>query len=195
MSYEPSKINIRNLKEATKKTMFKIPINKRKKEVGKSEYKGWSIELATDDNKFLGVANLYFVVEGKEYKDKSGRKQRPRYLQILQIPYKKSYHQKFEKIYDNTPVKIYSSDPSFQYFLAYALNTINAVVINDETKKKLGIALTKKPKIRNKKLHKELNKHFYKLVEFISTKKIQKYFDKKFYLGINKMPDKKALKL
>jgi len=189
IQYEESNIDVRHLKNYTKHTMFKIPINKRKKQLGKITYKGWSIEIYGAGNNFVAVANLYFVVEGKKYKEKlTGRILRPKYMQVLQIPYKKSYHKRFETLYEGTPVKIYSSDPSFKYYLAYALNTINAVVINEETKKNLGIALTKRPRIRNPKLHKEFNKHFYKLIEFISTKKINKYLDKKYYLGINKMP-------
>jgi hypothetical protein len=187
--YVESKINIRNLKEFTKNTMFKTPINKRKKDVGKITYKGWSKELYSLGNKIVAAANLYFVVEGKRYFDKKKKVfRRPKYIQILQIPYKKSYHKQFKAIYDDTPVKIYSSDPSFKYYLAYALNTINAVVRNKETEKELGIALTKRPNIRNPKLHKEFNKHFYRLVEFIASKRISKYLDDRYYLGINKMP-------
>jgi hypothetical protein len=187
--YVESKINIRNLKEFTKRTMFRTPINKRKKDVGAITYKGWSIELYSAGNSIVGVANLYFLVEGKKYIDKKTKKiKRPKYYQILQIPYKKSYNISFGKMYDDTPVKIFSQDPSFKYYLAYALNTINAVVINKETKKHLGIALTKRPTMRNKKLHKEFNKHFYRVVEFIASKKISKYLDKKLYLGMNKMP-------
>ena len=187
--YEESKINIRNLKEYTKNTMFKTPINKRKKELGKITYKGWSKELYSLGNRIVAVINLYFIVEGKKYFDKKRKRHlRPKYLQILQIPYKKSYHSRFQAIYDDVPVKIYSSDPSFKYYLAYALNTINAVVRNKETEKELGVALRRRPSIRNPKLHKEFNKHFYKLVEFIATKKMSKYLDEKYYLGIDKMP-------
>ena len=187
--YEESQITIYHLKQFTKNTMFKIPINKRKKQVGKITYKGWSRELYSLGNRIIAVINLYFIVEGKKYFDKKKKKYlRPKYLQILQIPYKKSYHKRFKAIYDDIPVKIYSSDPSFKYYLAYALNTIKAVVINKETQKELGIALTQRPNIRNPKLHKEMNKHFYKLVEFLATKKMANYLNDKYYLGINKMP-------
>lgn len=187
--YERSKLDIRHLKNFTKNTMFKIPINKRKKELGKITYKGYSKELYTMDNRFVSVVNLYFVVQGKEYKSKSGGRKRANYMQILQIPYKKIYKGKFETIYDDVSVKIFSEDPSFKYYLAYALNQAKAVIINEYTQKHLGIALTKKPILRNKKLHKEFNKHFYKLVEFISTKKMSKYLDKRYFLGVNKMPN------
>jgi len=191
LMYKPSKINLRTLKNMTKNTMFKRPINQRKKELGKIIYKGWSKEIYNlDTNKLIGTINLYFVVEGKKYFDKKRKKYiRPNYLQILEVPYIKDYHIKFTKLIEEHPVKIYSDDPSFKYYLAYALNKSNAVLINSFTKKQLGIALTKRPKVRNPKLHKELNKHFYKLVEFISTKRIDKYLNKKTYLGINKMPN------
>jgi len=186
-NYKESKITVRSLKNFTKKTMFKTPINKRKKDIGKITYKGYSLELYTIGNKIYSVANLYFFVEGKKFFDKKTKKhKRPTYIQILQIPYKKEYNTRFDYIFENTPIKIYSSDPSFKYYLAYALNKINAVVITNETKKNLGIALKRKPIVNNPTLHKEFNKHFYKLVEFLYTKKMNKYFDKKYFLGINK---------
>jgi hypothetical protein len=192
LPYIESKIDIRHLKNYTKRTMFKTPINIRKKDIGKITYKGWSLELYGGGNAIVATANLYFLVEGKKYFDKKRKRfVRPKYYQILQIPYKKSYHTRFETLYEGTPVKIFSQDPSFKYYLAYALNTINAVVINNETKKHLGRALIDRPLVRNPKLHKEFNKHFYKLVEFISTKKINRYLNEKYYLGINKMPQLK----
>jgi len=190
MAYIQSSLTIRTLKEATKNTMFKTPINQRKKELGKIEYKGWSIEMDSVGSEFKGLATFYFLVESKLHKDKKTKKtKRFKYIQILQIPYKKSLKEKFIKIYDTYPVKIYSSDPSFKYYFAYVLNTQNAVVVNKTTKKNLGIALTKKPLVRNKKFHKEFNKHFYKLVEFISSKKVSTYMNDKTYLGMNKMPN------
>ena len=45
LMYKPSKINLRTLKNMTKNTMFKRPINQRKKELGKIIYKGWSKEI------------------------------------------------------------------------------------------------------------------------------------------------------
>ena len=193
--YIESKLDIRHLKNFTKNTMFKISINKRKKEVGKIFYKGWSLELYKEDNYFLAVANLYFFVQGKKYFDKQKRKYvRPTYLEILQIPYKKSYKESFDVLYEKTPIKIFSSDPSFKFYLAYALNKANAVVINDYTKKELGIALSNRPIINNPFLHKEFNKHFYKLVEFIAKRKVAHYLNDKYYLGINKMPNLNKLK-
>jgi hypothetical protein len=192
--YKESKLTIKKLKLFTKKTMFKQPINVRKKEVGKVTYLGWSKEIYSYDiNKLVSATNFYFLVEGKKYFDKKRKKYlRPKYLQILQVPYIKDYPKRFKFLYDEHNVKIYSSDPSFKYYLAFALNKANAVVVNKYTKKELGIALTHYPKIRNPKLHKEMNKHFYKLVEFISTKKVEKYMSKKYYLGINKMPQIKG---
>jgi len=191
MKYIPSELDIRTLKNNTKNTMFKRPINKRKKDVGKIKYLGWSKELVSDGNKIRAMCNLYFIVDGLKHFDKKTQKTtRPQYMQIVQIPYKKSYKNRFDSMYEGTPVKVFSSDPSFKYFLAYALNTVNAVVINKKTKKWLGEALTKRPKIRNKNLHKEMNKHMYKLVEFLATKKIAKYVNDETYIGMNKMPVK-----
>jgi len=117
-------------------------------------------------------------------------------MQIIQLPYRQEYREKsFQSFYEETPIKIFSSDPSFQYFLAYALNKVNAVVINRETSKHLGVALTKKPKTRNPVLHKELNKHMYKLIEFISSKKLNRYINEKTYLGMNKMPTSPDLEI
>lgn len=189
MKYKPSKIDLRTLKNNTKNTMFKRPINKRKKEIGQIKYLGWSKEIISDGNKLRAMCNLYFLVEGKIHKDKkTGKRIRPKYTEIIQIPYKKEYKEKFEVLYDKTPIKIFSSDSSFKYFLAYALNSVNAVVLNKKTKQWLDKSLIKKPKIRNTNLHKEMNKHMYKLVEFLTTKKISRYINNKTYLGMNKMP-------
>jgi hypothetical protein len=174
--------------------MFKLPINKRKKDVGKIKYLGWSKEIYSYDiNKLISATNFYFLVEGKKYFDKKRKKYlRPKYLQILQIPYIKDYPKRFKYLYNEHTVKIYSSDPSFKYYLAYALNKANAVIVNNYTKKELGIALTHFPKMRNPKLHQEMNKHFYRLIEFISIKKVESYMQDRFYLGINKLPQIKG---
>jgi len=183
--YFPSRLPLKILKQNTQNTMFKESINKRKKKLGKIFYKGWDIEYyETYQNILIPFINLYFIVEGKKYFDKKNKKyKRPKYLQILQIPYREYHKEKFSELYIEDPIKLYSDDPSFKYYLAYALNKIGAVVLNNYTISKLGKALTVYPKIRNKKLHKELNKHFYKLIEFISTRKIERYLIKKYYLG------------
>jgi len=182
--YFPSQLSLKNLKYNTQNTMFKESINKRKKQLGKIEYKGWSIEYyEIQEEVLVPFINLYFIVEGKKYFDKKNKiHKRPKYLQILQIPYREYHKERFSELYINDPIKLYSDDPSFKYYLAYALNKVGSVILNNYTISKLGKALTAYPKIRNKKLHKELNKHFYKLIEFISTKKVERYLTKKYFL-------------
>jgi len=172
--YKESKIKLKTLIN-TKITIFKESIYKRKKELGSIFYKGWTIELnKIDKNSCLALASLYFIVEGKKFNGK-----RPKFIQILQIPYRK-YNMEFRKIYD-FPLKIFSSDQSFKFYFAYALNTMNAVVLNSYTIKELDVALIKKPKHNNPKLHKELNKHFYKLTEYLKYKDIKFFLQNGFY--------------
>ena len=88
----------------------------------------------------------------------------------------------------DVPVELFSSDPSFLFYFAYALNKQNAV-IQDHIKytKWLGNSLTKRPLRNNPNLRTELTKHFYKVLQFLRTQPPSKYLDEKFLTSVTKI--------
>ncbi len=81
------------------------------------------------------------------------------------------------------PMQIFSSDPSFKYFFAYALNEMNAIVTDDKALVNwLGKSMTTKPKTNNPNFKVQLTKHFYKFFKFLANTRPKDYLDKKWML-------------
>lgn len=180
----PNGISVNKLIKLSGDEFFNIGTAQRAKGVGKFTYLGFKYVLHRNSKKKLIVyIKLYFIVQGVKNDGK-----RERYTLAAMFPYKRDI-KNMKRLFD-LPVKLFSSDPSFKWFFAYALNKSN-LVINDEkiVLAHLGESLTKAPKKRNPNLVKQLTKHFYKFFVFIGNKKPKEYLDDKFELEPNfKMP-------
>jgi len=168
-------------------TMFKKSIDERVSNIGDFKYLGF--EYTYDKNKQGNVVlfiNMYFLATSAPHKLKSGGKKRYKYLLGIKFPYIDGM--KTMKKINNVPIKIFSSDPSFNYFFAFALNRINAVIL-DHPKfiKHLSKSLNVKPKKRNPNLRKELTKHLYKVVKFLLRYSPMEYLDEQYLTNIDKI--------
>jgi hypothetical protein len=123
----------------------------------------------------------------KSKKTKNSKKKitpRENYLLVAKFPYNIKI-KNMKRLYD-VPLQIFSSDPSFKYFFAFALNRLNAVVTDDQTLVSwLGKSLTTEPKKRNPNLQVELTKHFFKFFKFIGTQRPKTYLDKRYNIPSN----------
>jgi hypothetical protein len=196
-SYKPT-IKNRNLKELsdistitlinhTNSTMFKRPVSERVKSLGGFTYKGFEYvyHQGKDGRTYLFIT-LYFNIISSPKTKKGKKAKRETYLLAVKFPYLQGMN-KMDKVFD-APVELFSSDPSFMFYFAYALKTHRAV-IDDHPKftKWLGEALTRKPKIRNPNLRTELTKHFYKVLIFLKTQPPKKYLDKRYLTDVTKI--------
>jgi len=171
-------ITVNKLIKMSGDEFFKIGTSERAKRVGKFTYLGFKYVLHRNDKKKLVVyIKLYFIAQGAKNNGK-----RERYTLVAMLPFKRKI-KNMKRLYD-LPVKLFSSDPSFKWYFAYALNKYN-LVINDEKVilRHLGESLTTAPKKRNPDLVKQLTKHFYKFFVFISNKKPREYLNDKFELS------------
>jgi len=163
---------------------FARSIQERAGDVGNFSYKGFKYTYhRTITGKLVVYVNLYFYVRGaKPPKTKKGMsKSRETYLLVAKFPYTLEV-KNMKRLY-GLPMQIFSSDPSFKYFFAYALNQMNAIVTDDnELVKWLGKSLTTKPKTNNPQFKVQLTKHFYKFFQFIANKKPKEYLDSRYMM-------------
>ncbi|MCK5536496.1 MAG: hypothetical protein KAI79_06695, partial [Bacteroidales bacterium] len=137
-----SKLTVNELYTLSQSSMFKTKTKVRASKVGKIHYVGFKYTYHRDhqgDKKLIVYINLYFYVMGASHKGK-----REKYLLVAKFPYTTKI-KNMKRLYDE-PVQIFSSDPSFKYYLTYALNKFNAVITDDLTfVNHLGQSLTQKP--------------------------------------------------
>lgn len=174
-----SRLTVAHLRRLSRTPYFKRSIQERSSELGGVRYVGFTMDTKIGSSEYF---NFCFVVEGAFSKKIN---KRPEYLEILQVEITDEF-KKFFNLYNKQPVKIFSSDPSFKYYIAYALTKRNAVIINPATVKHLGKSLTR-PAIRNNPRNKlMMNKHFYFLTKFIRSDSILQYMSKKYLLDKDK---------
>ena len=195
---EFSKIELKHLIAGAQKTMFKRDIFERVKRLGHFEYLGF--EYTYNRNKKSNLTlfiTMYFYVTSaphkkaiKNGKTKTYKESRKKYLVGVKFPYINGMKD-YDKL-QNVPIKIFSSDESFNYFFAYALNTSNAVILDDpKFINHLKTALSKRPSKRNPNLKLELTKHLYKVIEYLLKNKPIDYLDEKYLLKkIPEIPNK-----
>jgi len=192
-----SQLNSYTLIAHSQDTMFKKGISERVKMIGGFSYKGFEYVYHQGKNdKIYLFVTLYFEIVSAPYKLKGKKKtKREKYTLAVKFPYIQGM-KKLEKLMD-VPVELFSSDPSFLFFFAYALNKKNAV-IKDHPKYTdwLGSALTKKPNKNNPNLRTELTKHFYKVLQFLRTQSPSKYLDERYLTSVSKItfPNKQQMK-
>jgi len=185
-----SKLSVRILQERSNQTIFKTRTNERASAVGSFKYIGYRYVYHEENSqpfkkKWKNLdgtplslhIKMYFYVYGAKHKGKK----RQRYLICAQFPFKKGF-ETLETLYD-TPVKLFSSDPSFKYFFSYALNKENALIVDEYViLKHLGNSIKNAPKKRNPNLHTELTKHFFKFFEFVRFKRPQTFLQRRYFL-------------
>jgi hypothetical protein len=176
-----SNLRIKTLRRLTEKEFFKDDIYERISKLSNVKYIGFTMERKTKKTEYF---NFHFIVEGKKHKILG----RPKYLQIIQIPITDKF-KKFYRLYDEQSVKVFSNDPSFKYFMCYALAKKKAVIVNSATKKFLGRALIEPPRKTNPQLKLMLNKHMYYMLGFLANDNIDKFLSKKYYLDKDKFND------
>jgi len=187
-STEPkSHLSINEMIDLTSQPFFKRSINERSSELGNITYIGFKYTYHWNNNKKLILyVNLYFYIQGAKHKvsTKSKRTIRERYTIIAKFPYTTKI-KNMKRLYD-VPMQIFSSDPSFKYYFAYALNRLDAVVTDDkQCVEWLGKSLTTPPTKTNPDLQIQLTKHFYKFFKFLSNHKPKEYMVKRFQIPSN----------
>jgi len=182
-----SRLDVDELIKISEQPFFKHSIHERASEVGNFKYIGFKyVYHRAISGQLVVYVNLYFYVKGaRPPKPKKGSKKRSSaretYLLVAKFPYTTKV-KNMKRLYDS-PMQIFSSDPSFKYYFAYVLNSLNAVVKDDkELVKWLGESLTIKPKKNNPEFKAQLTKHFYKFFKFIANKRPKEYLDKKYLL-------------
>ncbi len=186
-----SELSVNELIEISQKQFFKVGIKERSSTLGGFKYIGYQPVLHRNKKKQLVVyISLHFYHRGSNYdlsknsKGKTTRKKKKRetYLLIAKFPYKKNL-KNMKRLY-NAPIQIFSSDPSFKFYFAYALNNLDAVVTDDPKMNKwLGEALTTPPYKNNDNWETHLTKHFYKFFKFIGNVRPKAYLDKKYEIA------------
>ncbi len=181
-----SHLSVNEMISLTAQPFFQKSIGERTKDLGGIRYVGFKYTFHRDtDEKLVTYVNLYFYMKGSnsagEKKGKKIKKTRENYLLVAKFPYTLAI-KNMKRLYD-LPMQIFSSDPSFKYFFAYALNGLNAVVTDDDLLvKHLGKSLSTKPKKTNPDLQVQLTKHFYNFFKFIANKKPKEYLSKKYMI-------------
>jgi len=194
---ELSQISTNELINHSQSSMFKKSVSERVKQIGDFRYLGFEyVYHQGKDSRVYLFVTLYFQATSAPHKEKGKKKtKREKYLLAVKFPYLEGIT-KLDKLYD-TPVELFSSDPSFLFYFAYVLNKKNAV-IKDHTKytKWLGESLEKKPYKNNPKLRTELTKHFYKVIQFIKTQSPKRYLDEKYLTSIDRIsfPNERQMK-
>lgn len=108
---------------------------------------------------------LYFRVESATYKNKF-------HTLIIEVPFRRDLD-----VYrvEELPIRYYCSCESFKFFIAYVLNRTANCLITKPITRKLGIALTKRPEIRNPMEIQFFCKHAYAVVTQIKNLKITRF--------------------
>ena len=186
-----SKLSVNEMIDLTQKDFFKLGISERSSNLGSLKYIGFKYTFHRDiDKKLVVFVNLYFYMKGADAdlgRNKKGqvvkkkRKKRETYMLVAKFPYSERV-KNMKRLYD-VPLQIFSSDPSFKFYFAYALNKQNAVVTDDgKLVDWLGESLTKAPVHNNPKLTIQLTKHFFKFFKFIANNRPKQYMDKKYQI-------------
>lgn len=186
-----SKLTVNELIDMTQSDFFTTSIRDRASNLGALKYLGFKYTFHRDnDGKLVVFVNLYFYMKGADAdfsKNKKGkvvkskRKSRETYMLVAKFPYSNKV-KNMKRLYD-VPLQLFSSDPSFKFFFAYALNKLDAVVTDDgKLVDWLGESLTKKPMHNNPEMTTQLTKHFYKFFQFIANKRPKEYMDDKYIL-------------
>lgn len=186
-----SKLSVNELVEMSQRSFFKVDTKTRANNLGALKYIGFKYTFHRDtDGKLVVFVNMYFYMKGANFdyiKDKKGktkatkRKKRETYMLVAKFPYSHKV-KNMKRLYD-VPLQIFSSDPSFKYYFAYALNKLDAVVTDDgKLVSWLGESLTKAPNHNNPNLTVQLTKHFWKFFNFIANNRPNQYMDKKYML-------------
>lgn len=181
-----SKLTVNELIDMTQSDFFSTSIADRSSNLGALKYLGFKYTFHRDnDGKLVVFVNLYFYMKGADAdfsKNKKGklvkskRKTRETYMLVAKFPYSNKV-KNMKRLYD-VPLQLFSSDPSFKFFFAYALNKLDAVVTDDgKLVDWLGESLTKKPSHNNPEMTTQLTKHFYKFFQFIANKRPKDYMD------------------
>ncbi len=184
-----SRLDVDELMKLSKQPFFATSIQERASEVGNFKYIGFKYTYhRTVTRKLVVYANLYFYVQGaRPPKPKKGSKskrssKRETYLIVSKFPYTTEV-KNMKRLY-GLPMQLFSSDPSFKYFFAYALNEMNAVVTDDKVLLNwLGKSITTKPKTNNPQFKVQLTKHFYKFFKFIENNRPRDYMAQKYMLA------------
>lgn len=188
-----SHLNVKEMIDLTNQPFFKRSIGERASELGDITYIGYKYSYHWNGNKRLTLfVNLYFYMKGakgsKRVKNsKDGRRTgpRPMYTLVAKFPYTTKV-KNMKRLYD-IPMQIFSSDPSFKFYFAYALHRLKAVVVDDpQITKWLGKSLTTAPTKTNPDLQVQLTKHFYKFFKFLGNHKPKEYLNDKFLIDQNK---------
>jgi len=184
-----SHLSVNEMIDLTSTPFFTKSIGERTKDLGDVKYVGFKYVFHRDtDKKLVTYVNLYFYMKGSNTasnkQGKKVKKSRENYLLVAKFPY--TLHIKnMKRLYD-LPMQIFSSDPSFKYYFAYALNKLNAVVTDDKALvSHLGVSLTSKPSKTNPDMQIQLTKHFFKFFKFIANKKPKDYLAKKYMIPMN----------
>jgi hypothetical protein len=186
-----SKLTVNELIDLSQSDFFTVGIHERQSTVGSLKYIGYKYTFHRDeDGKMVVFVNMYFYMKGSNMdlgKDKKGktvvkrRKKRETYLLVAKFPYTLKI-KNMKRLYD-VPIQLFSSDPSFKYFFAYALHNLGAVVTDDgKLVDWLGKSLTTKPKFTNPNMKVQLTKHFYKFFRFIANNRPKEYLSDKYLL-------------
>ena len=186
-----SKLSVNELVEMSQRSLFKVSIKERSATLGKIKYIGYKPVFHRNSKKQLVMyISLYFYMKGSNVdlsKNKKGKtvkskkKVRQQYLLVAKFPYN-SKIKNMKRLYSNS-LQLMSSDPSFKYFFAFALNKMNAVITDDATLVSwLGRSLKDAPSTNNPDLKLNLTKHFYQFFKFISNVRPKVYLDKKYLL-------------
>lgn len=186
-----SKLSVNKLIDLSKKDFFQVDVRTRSSNLGSLKYIGFKYTFHRDhDDKMVVFVNLYFYMKGanadfsrnkKGKVVKSKRKPRETYLLVAKFPYSLQV-KNMKRLYD-VPIQIFSSDPSFKFYFAYALNKLDAVVTDDgKLVNWLGESLTKAPKHNNPHLESQLTKHFFKFFQFIGNNRPKEYLGDRFRL-------------
>ena len=187
-----SKLNVNELIDLSQSSFFQVGIKDRASNLGTIKYVGFKYTFHRNRKKQLVVyINLYFYMKGASFdfkKNKKGktvkgkRKPRETYLLVAKFPYNMKI-KNMKRLYD-VPLQLFSSDPSFKFYFAYALHKMNAVVTDDANLVNwLGKSLTDAPRITNPDMVTQLTKHFYKFFKFISNVRPKAYMEKKYLLN------------
>ena len=186
-----SELSVNELIKITQSNFFKVSIKERASTLGKFKYLGFKPVLHRNKKKQLVVyISLYFYHQGSNYalsknaKGKTVKKKQKRqtYLLIAKFPHNMKV-KNMKRLYD-VPLQLFSSDPSFKFFFAFALNNLDAVITDEPLMRKwLGKALTTPPDIRNDSWETHLTKHFYKMFQFISNVRPKAYLGDKFKIA------------
>jgi len=181
-----SHLSVNEMISLTEQPFFQKSIGERTKDLGGIRYVGFKYTFHRDtDSKLVTYVNLYFYMKGSNSdgikNGKKVKKKRENYMLVAKFPYTLKI-KNMKRLYD-LPIQIFSSDPSFKYFFAYALNRLNAVVTDDSVLvKHLGKSLTTKPKKTNPDLQVQLTKHFYNFFKFIANRRPKEYLDRKYMI-------------